>query len=135
MSYRIYLRSDECKTCGHVDEGPMLPDPTYNLTEIFHLALTGDPMPNSETSEFDAVIFNAKTDSPRGLRVLNGKVASETEVTLRVALMRLRDPSRLDEFKKLEDPGGWGDIGGAIIVLEKLFVAAQENPNLKWVIS
>lgn len=46
MSYDIYLRSEPCDKCGRGGEEPELPNPTYNLTPIFDLALTGEPLPN-----------------------------------------------------------------------------------------
>lgn len=130
MSYDVELIGDTCPTCGHIQDCSFeLPEPTYNLTPIFHLALTGNPMPNQDVSEFQAVIFKTKTDSPRGLRVLNERSAYETEVTLEVALLRLKE---VELFKPLEDPGGWGTVEQAVAVIERLLEAARLYPNLKW---
>ena len=39
MSYTISLEGPACPTCGRQGDRPECPDPTYNLTEIFDLAL------------------------------------------------------------------------------------------------
>ena len=79
MSYDIYLRKlpSPCPTCGHEAPAPApdLPDPTYNLTPIFDLALTGEPLPNSNVSEAAVVLLHQETDRPRGLRLLTAAMS------------------------------------------------------------
>lgn len=131
MSYDIYLRGKECPACGHraVCDAD-LPGPTYNLTPIFDLALTGEPYPNPDVGEAGVVLLGAQTDRPRGLRVLSGRKASDTVRMLKHALLRIaEDPA---PFRKLEPENGWGDLKGAVSVLERLHEAAIENPDLFW---
>jgi hypothetical protein len=132
MSYDIYLNGIPCDKCGHVPEGPELPGPTYNLSQIFDLALTNESWPNPEIGEFGAVLLREKTDRPRGLRVLSGKKASDTEAMLALAVERMTDESKGDAFKALEPENGWGDLSGAIKVMRTLLSAAREYPDHTW---
>jgi hypothetical protein len=132
MSYDIYLRGEKCDKCGHAPEEPDLPNPTYNLTPIFDLALTGEPLPNADVPEGHVVLLGAKTDRPRGLRLLSGRKASDTKAMLANALARLRDPAWHDRFVALEPSNKWGDLKGAVRVLEKLAIAADEYPGNVW---
>ena len=133
MSYDIYLRAEKCAACGQTGEEPGdLPGPTYNLTPIFDLALTGEPMPNEQTSEFAVVIFGEKTDRPRGLRILNGRKASTTVTLIENALKRLADPSLRAQFDALAPDNGWGTVNDAVYVFGKLKEAAADYPDLKW---
>ena len=136
MSYDIYLITPRCPTCGRSgDSFGDLPDPTYNLTAIFDLALTGEPLPNPETSEFSTVILGAKTDRPRGLRVLSGRKAKDTIVMLENAVGRLEDPAWRDRFIALEPPNKWGDLPGAVYVMKKLLDAGREcGPEFEWLV-
>jgi hypothetical protein len=126
MSYDIELK---CPTCG---VGPELPNPTYNLTPIFHLALTNEPLPNPDVSEGAVVVFGAKTDGPRGLRVLSGRRAADTLDQLRNAINQLCDPNREVEFRALEPPNKWGTLETAITVVEQLVQTADQYPNHMW---
>jgi len=130
VSYDIYLKSIPCDHCGRFGNEPELPDPTYNLTPIFHLALTGQSMPNPEVSEGQVVVLGAKTESPRGLRVLNGKTGAESESILRVALRRIR--TRPADFAALEPLNRWGTVDDAIRILTELEVAARNYPTNVW---
>lgn len=130
MSYDIFLRGIPCDKCGQNKDGPWMPSPTYNLSPIFDLALTGEPFPNADIAEAGVVLLGTKTDRPRGLRVLSGKKASDTTVMLSVALFRLAD--KPEDFKVLEPANGWGDLPGAIEVLEALLEAAKEYPDHVW---
>jgi hypothetical protein len=132
VSYDIYLRGVPCPTCQRSDEGPSLPDPTYNLTPIFDRALTGEPLPNAQTSEFAVVILRQATDRPRGLRLLNGRKAADTITLLEQALRCLRDPANRAELVALEPDNGWGDLAGATDVIATLVAAAQEHPDHVW---
>src|SRR5271166_4063749 len=113
MSYDVYLQKPACPTCGHADPGPDLPDPTYNLTPIFDLALTGEEYPNPDVTEARVVLLGAKTERPRGLRVLSGKTGRETVDTLSEACRRLLDPALHDKFRLLEPPNKWGTLESA----------------------
>ena len=108
MSYDIYLRKlpSPCPTCGHEAPAPApdLPDPTYNLTPIFDLALTGEPLPNSNVSE----------------------------AQIRVALEKLNDPAHRSAFRALEPSNGWGTTKDAIYVMERLLTAAMSYPDSTW---
>ncbi len=132
MSYSIHLIGEVCAKCGHQPAPPRLPDPTYNLTGIFDLALTGRDLPNPELSEFQAVVLGERTDRPRGLRLLNGKRAGETEAWMRLALSQMRDQGNREKFLALEDPDGWGTLQGAVRVMGELVDAAKECPDHVW---
>ena len=134
MSYDIDLEMDpsECPTCHRAFHGPDLPNPTYNLTAIFDLALTGEPLPNPSVSEGSIVIFKAETDRPRGLRVLSGRKAKDTVAQLRQACNDLGDPAKNTTFKALEPSNGWGTLGSALTVMQKLLDAAKEFPEGVW---
>lgn len=128
MSYEIYLSKPPCPTCGCCGPEPECPDPTYNLTPIFDLALTGEPLPNPDVGECEAVLFGTPTDRPRGLRVLNGRRAADTVEQLRMALVQLHDPGKHAAFRKLEPYNGWGTLKDAVLVLKRLLELAS-NPE------
>jgi hypothetical protein len=134
MSYDIYLITRRCPTCGHSGQTfSNLPDPTYNLTEIFHLALQGEPMPNPGTSEMEVVILGKKTDSPRGLRLLDGVKAKHSIPFLEKAVERMEDPAWKDRFIALEPLNKWGDFPGATKVMKQLLEAAKEcGEEFEW---
>lgn len=132
MSYDVYLRSGPCAHCGCKGLEPDSLNPTYNLTPIFDLALTGEPMPNEDVGEVGVVLFGAKTDRPRGLRVLNGKGATETVPTIESALRRLRDPGLRETFIALEPDNKWGTLKDAVWVLENMRNSANDYPDNKW---
>lgn len=135
MSYTIRLHADpvKCPTCGHEDEGPdYLPDPTYNLTPIFDLALTGEPLPNPEVGEGAVVLLRASTDRPRGLRLLDGRRAGDTVDWMRKALAHLNDPAQADAFRALEPSNRWGTLKDARWVMERLIEAAENYPRHVW---
>lgn len=122
MSYTIRLSGRACQYCGCVAPNPELPNPTYNLLPIFHLALTFDRQTPEELM---------------GLHTLTGKAARDTVEKLRIALDRIRDPNLEAEFKELEPSfergvNGWGDKAGAEWVLGELLAAAIEYPNHVW---
>jgi hypothetical protein len=132
VSYTIELKSAACDKCGRHGTEPDLPDPTYNLTEIFDLALTGEPLPNASVSEFEVVLLNKPTDRPRGLRLLSGRKAKETEPQIQLACERLAARNVQDVFKQLEPPNGWGTLEDAKIVMHKLLEASREYPENTW---
>lgn len=135
MSYDVYLRGgNKCKYCSRADTDAYIEhdSPTYNLTPIFHLALTREPMPSAEVSEFEVVVLAKKTEHPRGLRVLNGRKAKETIVQLECALIDLRDPAKRAAFTALEPSNGWGNLKDATECIESYLKAAQENPDHVW---
>ena len=138
MSYDIEIRSKHfCEHCGRDSQRSEdayhgdLPNPTYNLTPIFDLALTGEDLPNPEVGEASVVLFREKTDRPRGLRVLSGRKVGDTIPMIEAALKRIAaDP---ETFRKLEPSNGWGDLKGAKYVFERLLEAAREcNPEATW---
>lgn len=134
MSYDAYLRSFDGK-CSHCGQRPPEPEgfhPTYNLTPIFHLALTGEEMPNQDVPEVAVVLFGKKTDATRGLRVLNGKSGARTVDTLDLAIKRMEDPTMAERFAKLAPENGWGTVDGARETLEKMWRAALEYPEYIW---
>lgn len=134
MSYSIELRDSRgpCPTCKRKWPPLNLPDPTYNLTPIFDLALSGEELPNPETSEGAVVLLSAPTDRPRGLRLLNGLRAGDTAAQIKTALDRLSDPCLHAAFKRLEPSNGWGTVENAISVLLELGDAAEEQPDSIW---
>lgn len=132
MSYDIYLRGDECATCGHMPEGPDGHHPTYNLTPIFDLALTGEPLPNPEVGEFGVVLLKEKTDRPRGLRILSGRKARDTVPMLENGLKRLEDPAWRERFAALEPANKWGTHADAIRVFNYLLHDATTYPEHTW---
>lgn len=132
MSYYIELESDPCPHCGRRGEMPECPDPTYNLTPIFHLALTDEPLPSREISIFEEVVLHKPTEKQRGLRVLDGKKASETLPNLQTGLARLRDPVLELKFRELEPENKWGTLEDAIYVMQRLVTLASEYPDNVW---
>jgi hypothetical protein len=132
MSYDIYLRGTKCDVCGNQPWGPTLErgHPTYNLTPIFDLALTGEPLPNPDVAEAGIVLLGAKTDRPRGLRVLSGRTAGDTVPMLKRALLRIAENPAM--FRALQPGNGWGDLPGAVKVLEEMHEAARDYPELVW---
>lgn len=134
MSYDVYLRSEKCPACGHYGPEPDKLDPTYNLTPIFHLALTGEEIPNGNITEFEAVVLRKEVDKPRGLRVLNGKTGKESAEMLSDALRRMRGEALHAKFIELEPDNGWGDLPGSIRVIERMLGYAMDYPNNVWFI-
>lgn len=132
MSYSVYLKSEPCAHCGRVGDEPDCPDPTYNLTPIFDLALTNEPLPNQEVGEVGVVLFGHKTDRPRGLRLLSGRKGRDTVSQLATALANLRDPLKRASFVALEPENKWGDLPGAASVIEQLLSLATEFPDNTW---
>lgn len=132
MSYDVYLRSEPCPHCQRKGYEPDLPDPTYNLTPIFDLALTGEPMPNTDVGEGAVVLLGAKTDRPRGLRILDGRKASDTAKQLSAAMHRLEDPDMRARFVALEPTNKWGTLPDALSVMRRLREAAVEFPDNVW---
>jgi len=132
MSYDIHLRSDCCTKCGRAGPEPYLPDPTYNLTPIFDFALTGEELPNEDINEFGVVTLKLQTNRPRGLRLLTGKRAGDTQKLLTEALRRMGDLALQDRFHALEPENGWGDLAGAISVVEELKESAEDFPDYVW---
>lgn len=136
MSYDIDLIPPvaQCDTCKRSYDRVSGPNPTYNLAGIFDLALTGEPLPNPDVSEGAVVLLNAKTARPRGLRLLNKRLANATLAQIDSALLRLKSPSLKAEFRALEPKNGWGTIADAIEVLGMLRELAQEYPDHTWAI-
>lgn len=132
MSYDIYLNSVPCDHCGRTGEHPETLNPTYNLTPIFDLALTGEPPPNAGVSEAAVVLLGKETDRPRGLRVLNGRKGADTIRQLTQALADLNDPAKRAAFVALEPPNKWGDLKGAIWVVEQMLSFAARYPDNVW---
>lgn len=138
MSYDIEIRSKHfCEHCGRDSRRAEdsyqgeLPGPTYNLTPIFDLALTGEPLPSPSVTEASVVLFRAKTDRPRGLRVLSGRKVGDSIAMLEVALKRIQDDP--EPFRKLEPDNGWGTLKDAVDVLTRMRDAAREcNPDATW---
>jgi hypothetical protein len=127
MSYDIDFG---CPTCH---SGPERLNPTYNLTPLFDLALTGEPLPNPDTSEMAVVLFREKTDRPRGLRILSGRTGAESLVPLRKALGHLEDPAKRAAFDKLAEPNkGWGTHEDAVWVVRKMIEMAESSPTSVW---
>ena len=132
MSYTIHLESTLCPHCKRCGSEPYCPDPTYNLTPIFDLALMGGQLPNPDTTEMSVVLLGTKTDRPRGLRLLNGKTGADSVPMLRAALTRLQDERMRSQFKALEPENGWGDLPGAIKVMTRLLDLAKEYLTNVW---
>lgn len=132
MSYDIDLIKERCPTCGHEARVYDLPNPTYNLTPIFHMALTGLPMPNEDISEGAVVLFKAETDSPRGLRVLNGVKATDSMQQINRALIAIEENPSL--YRKMEPANRWGTLEDAVHVLAKMRQAAKDYPDYVWCI-
>jgi hypothetical protein len=122
MSYDVNMIAPPCPHCGRSDPTPDLPDPTYNLTPIFDLALTDEPMPEKLTD------YSRET----GLRILSGRIAQETLPQINKALERLTDPSMREKFVALEPENKWGTLDDAIAVMMQLRHAATEHPDFVW---
>jgi hypothetical protein len=132
MSYDIFLRSPKCEHCGQYRSEPELPEPTYNLTPIFDFALSGEPLPSADVSESAVVLFGKKTVRPRGLRLLDDRLAKETMADINRARDRMLDPRLREQFIGLEPANKWGTLADAISVMCKLREAAEEYPDFKW---
>jgi hypothetical protein len=132
MSYDIFLRGSPCVTCGHLAEPSNLPTPTYNLTPIFDLALTGATLPSPDVPERCVVLLGKETARSRWLRKLNGRKASETVEALKKALAMVNDPAYEEKFRALEPENGWGTLLGARYLFKALIDAAEEHPDLVW---
>lgn len=132
MSYDIDLDGIPCPHCGKYSDAPECPNPTYNLTPIFHFALTGSDQPNPEINIFQEVILHQKTDSPRGLRILSGKKGRESIPMLETALHRLQLPENQGHLLSLEPENKWGTLSDAIYVIDKLKTLAMEYPDNVW---
>jgi hypothetical protein len=138
MSYDVYIRSKHfCPHCGRDSQRPEdsyqgeLPGPTYNLTPIFDLALTGEPLPSPGVTEASVVLFKVPTDRPRGLRVLSGRRVGDSVPMLEAALRRIEDAPEV--YKKLEPENGWGTLKDAVWVLTRMRDAAKGcNPDATW---
>lgn len=120
MSYSIYLRGARCPHCGAEREGPELPGPTYNLTPIFHFALTGERL----GTKF--------IPCSGGLSLLNGLKAKDTYYWLRLAGERLFDDRLEKTFRGMEPDNKWGSLEDAREVMSKLCASAKEYPDLSW---
>lgn len=132
VSYDIYLRSKPCEHCGRRGDEPMSHGPTYNLSPIFDLALTGEPLPSPEVGELEVVLFRKETERPRGLRILSGRKARDTIPMLENALKRMRDPALIPKFRELEPPNKWGTYEDGITVFEYLLKDAEAYPDNVW---
>lgn len=134
MSYGVYLVTTDCPTCGRRGDEPELPDPTYNLTPIFDLALTGEELPNPDVAEIGVVLMGKETDRPRGLRLLSGRTGADTIEQLARAVARLNDSAKAASFRELEPSNGWGTLGDARTVMRELLEAAVEYPDNVWAV-
>jgi hypothetical protein len=134
MSYDIYLHppKPKCDHCNREFSTVYGPDPTYNLSPIFDLALTGESFPNPSVSEGAVVLLREKTDRPRGLRVLSGRLGKDTLVDINAALDRFADEKFQKTFLALQPDNGWGDLPGARRVMEKLKTLAEGYPDYTW---
>lgn len=121
MSYDIDLKPPvpRCEHCGRDFETIIGPDPTSNLTPIFHLALTGEPLV-------------APTEAPTGLRVLNGRSAGATTEQIKQALARTQHPEWLGRLLDLEPPNRWGTLSDARAVLQMLLSLSALYPDHVW---
>ncbi len=134
MSYDVYLQpsKEKCEHCGRPYGRVSGPDPTYNLSPIFDLALTGEDFPNKDVTEGQVVLLHAATDRPRGLRVLNGQRAGDSLAQLDQAIARLADETLRPAFVALEPSNGWGNLAGAVSVMQELRELARRNPDHVW---
>lgn len=135
MSYTIDLNAKPCSECDETREPEWTecPEPTYNLTPIFDFALTGDrEIPSPDVAEVATVLFGAKTDRPRGLRLLDGRQAHDTVADLDAAMTRLSDPANQEHLEGLEPDNGWGDLGIAVTVIRRLRRLAKDYPECIW---
>ena len=134
MSYDTYLNPPKpsCEHCGRDWEYVSGPNPTYNLTAIFDLALTGEGLPNPEVAEVAVVLLGAETDRPRGLRILSGLTGARSITPINNALARLANPELRDAFVALEPPNKWGTVESAVSTLSKLARMANDHPDYVW---
>lgn len=130
MSYTVHLNATKCESCGCMRPYPdSLPDPTYNLTPIFHFLLTGEKLEEpSELGDF----LSGSPCKLTGLRVLNGKKALDTIEVFGTALWRAAHPDNKALLLSLNPPNGWGDLEGAVECILKYMKAAMEYPHNFW---
>ena len=77
--------------------------PTYNLSEMFNLALG------------------------RPIRELDGQLASDVIPVLRTAIAAMED--KPEKFKKLNPANGWGSYSGALDSLRWLLEQCLQHPK------
>lgn len=124
MSYDIYMLNP----AGEQTTETM--NPTYNLSQIFDRALTGEDFPNPEVAEVGVVLLKTKTDRPRGLRLIDGKTGADAAPLLKAAMERV--VSDYDAHRDLEPENGWGTIDGAQRTLRQMFEESMANPTCTW---
>lgn len=124
MSYDLYMLNPASEQTTNTL------NPTYNLSQIFDRALTGEDFPNPEVAEVGIVLLKTNTDRPRGLRILDGKTGAEAVPLLATALDRI--DANWGEFKKLEPDNGWGSVGSAVYTLRTMLEESVANPTCTW---
>jgi len=134
MSYDIDLESSPCTECGRKGEEPRCPDPTYNLAGIFHLALTGEQLPDPRAGTFGDVVLHEPraTPAPCGLEVLTGMTGAESLPVLDQAIERIAKPDMRASFRALEPPNKWGTVEGGTEILRTLRDLAAGYPSNRW---
>jgi len=111
LSFDISLTLPACQHCLRPEQTFDVADPTYNLAPLWREAF----------------------DDERGIRMLNGAVASSATHVLRLGIERmLAQPER---YRKLEPANGWGDYEGAVDVLQRLLTKCQAYPKATVVIA
>lgn len=133
MSYDIDLEAAACAACGVTPNAPYCPDPTYNLARIFHLALTGDRVPESTAGTLaDVVLGGHREREAFGLELLTGKTGAESLAMLDAAIERLADERMRGAFVALEPDNKWGTVDDGLIVIRKLRELAAEHFKHTW---
>lgn len=134
MSYDIDLESSPCGVCGRKGEEPYCPDPTYNLAGIFHLALTGEGLPDLRAGTFGDVVLHEPRANPApcGLEVLTGLTGAESLPILDLACERICNPDLRASFRALEPENGWGTVDGSKEILRELRDLAAKYPENRW---
>ena len=135
MSYTTRLRPPKphCEACGSWIEDVTGPDPTYNLSPIFHLALTGETETANSIDEVRTVLFGPRLERPWGLRVLDEKTGRDSlELLTPAAWVRMADPALRPAFLKLQPENGWGTFEGAIKVILQMETLAKQFPGHVW---
>ncbi len=132
MSYDIDLKAPVCDKCGKCGDEPECPDPTYNLTPIFHFALMGEDQPSPGVSNFEEVVLHKPTERPRGLRVLNGKTGRESQSMLALAMERLLNVNNREKLLAFEPENKWGTLDDAMYVMQRLATLAIDYPDNVW---
>ena len=123
MSFDIYLDEKECVHC-HRGGGPTWQrNLTHNVNRIVDLCLLAGGATVAKGEEAEKHYHDWSWGR------LGGWSAEDAAPILALALIEAQKPERMEEFRKLEPPNGWGSLGAVIEVLGAFHAACLANPG------